>query len=100
MSGTKETVASPPEVQLAVPVWLKVVVGLLAAYFTFQLQRGITSLDDLNARVAVLEERIPQPLSRELQPLIDQMKKVEIQLAEFRGAAAVRDAARKPDESE
>ncbi len=61
------------------------------------MERGLNKLEDLNARVAVLEERIPQPLSKELQPLFEQMKKIEIQLAELRGAGTVKDAARIPN---
>ena len=100
MSDTKETVATPPEVRLAVPGWATVAVVVVIGYFGWQLERGLNKLEDLNARVAVLEERIPQPLSKELQPLFDQMKNVEIQLAELRGGVTVKDAARVPDESE
>jgi len=100
MSETKETVSTPPEVRLAVPGWVTAAVVVVIAYFGWQMERGLNKLEDLNARVAVLEERIPQPLSKELQPLFEQMKKVEIQLAELRGAGTVKDAARIPNESE
>jgi len=80
---------------VSLPSWLKVAAAIIALWgglITWQIQRGLGKLDTLadrvgsiDTRVAVLEERLPQPLSKELAPLTDEVRKLGLEFAELRG---------------
>ncbi len=86
------------------PFWSRVLVlvaGLWGGLITWQIQRGLDRLDrlatavsSLDSRVAVLEERLPQPLGKELAPLVDNVEKLAVEVAELRGLLGGRAAPR------
>lgn len=77
------------------PTWIKAaafIVALWGGLITWQIQRGLGKLDlladrmgSIDTRVAVLEERLPQPLSKELAPLTEEIRKLALEFAELRG---------------
>lgn len=71
------------------PSWFtKLLVAAVIGYFGWQAQRVIVKLDALSERVAVVEERVPQPLSKELAPLTEEVRKLALEVAELRGQLA------------
>ncbi len=84
-----------PSIVVPVPTWIKgaaFVVALWGGLITWQIQRGLGKLDlladhvgSIDTRVAVLEERLPQSLAKELAPLTEEMRKLALELAELRG---------------
>jgi len=75
---------------IPLPTWIKAVAFLVALWgglITWQIQRGLGKLDlladrvgSIDTRVAVLEERLPQPLGKELAPLTEEMRKLALEL--------------------
>ncbi len=84
-----------PSIVVPLPTWIKAaafIVALWGGPITWQIQRGLGKLDlladrigSIDTRVAVLEERIPLPLSKELAPLTEEVRKLALEFAELRG---------------
>jgi len=84
-----------PSIVLPLPTWIKAaafIVALWGGLITWQIQRGLGKLDLLadrvgriDPRVAALEERLPQPLYKELAPLVEEVRKLALEFAELRG---------------
>ena len=81
---------------VALPSWTKIVgtlLSILGAIIAWEALRIVNKVDDLSTRVAVLEERIPQPLSKELAPLTEEVRKLALEFAELRGQLGGKTAA-------